>query len=153
MDLAGWLTIIGALAAMGYYVYRFTTRSHSPADVPPGSVTVERFYDENPLRRDSAELDLGDGWRDAAQARCTFTVFWLEDTGEVYALRVPDPTAPVHDGAGDFWFGGTAFGPATVEVLGRARTRQELDAWLGERHTKISDPDGLGWIRLQLESP
>lgn len=153
MDLVGWLTIIGGLAAVGYYLYRFTTRSHSPADLPPGSITVDRFYDENPLRRDSPELDLGDGWRDAAQPRCTFTVFWLEHTGEIYALRVPNPTAMVPDGAGDFGFGGTGFAPATVEVLGRTRTRQELDVRLGERHTKIADPDGIGWIRSQLDSP
>lgn len=85
--------------------------------------------------------------------RFTFSVFWLEHTGEVYALRVPNPTAMVHDGAGDYGFGGAAFAPATVEVLGWARTRQELDARLGDRHTKISDPDGIGWIRSQLGTP
>ncbi|MDP9066723.1 MAG: hypothetical protein M3N53_00040 [Actinomycetota bacterium] len=152
MDPLTFVMISAFVAGMAFYVYRMTRHPREPADLPPGSMTVDRFYAENPLRRESQEIDLGDGWRDAADPTCTFSVFWIEQTGEVYALRVPNPPSLVHDGVGDYGLSGSAFAAATVEVLGHARTRDELDERLGERDTKIAGPDGISWIRSQLSS-
>lgn len=152
MDPLTLLMISAFVAGMAFYVYRMTRHPREPLALRPGAITVDRFYAENPLRRSSPEVDLGDGWREMGETRCTFSVFWIEQTGEVYGLRVPNPPSFVHDGVGDYGLSGNAFAAATVEVLGRVRTRDELDERLGERDAKIGDPDGVSWIRAQLSS-
>lgn len=149
------LTIVMSAAvviAVGLYFHRAIQRAENPTHLPPRSMTVDQFYEQNPLRRSSAEIDLGDGWRAAEEAGCTFSVFWLEQTGEVYALRVPNPYTIVTGGAGDHGLGGSSLGPATVEILGQARTREELDQRLVGWELKISDSNGVDWIRSQLSA-
>jgi hypothetical protein len=150
MDALTLVTVGAVVLGVAVFFHRMMKSASDPKHLPPGAITVERFYDENPLRRSSAEVDLGDGWRSPDELRCTFSVFWLEDTGEVYALRVPNPPSVVHDGVGDHGYGGSSLAPATVEVLGRVPTREELDERLEGWDTRISDPDGLGWLRQQL---
>lgn len=153
MDALTIVMILAVVVAVGVYFHRSYRRSQSPADLPPGTLTVGAFYEQNPLRRSSDEVDLGDGWSDASDSTCTYSVFWIEDTGEVYALRVPRSGVTVMDGAGDFGFTGNAFAPTTVVVLGRAATRDELDRRLGESPTMVNDSDGVGWIKRQLNQP
>lgn len=152
MDALTVVTSAAVVIAVGLYFHQAIRRAENPTHLPPRSVTVEQFYEQNPLRRSSAEVDLGDGWRAAEEVACTFSVFWLEDTGEVYALRVPNPYTVVTGGAGDHGLGGSSLGPATVEILGHARTRDELDERLAGWELKISEPDGVGWVERQLSA-
>lgn len=46
--------------------------------------TIDDFYLENEARRSSAERQVGRVWVDAEGRR--YRVFWIEDTGELYAL-------------------------------------------------------------------
>ena len=56
-------------------------------NLPP--MDIEEFYDGDPRRRPSAEIELGTEWRDAHGIRYELT--WVEDTGELYVMREPSP--------------------------------------------------------------
>lgn len=51
---------------------------------------IEQFYDADPRRRSSTELELGQDWRDAHGVR--YELSWVEDTGELYVMREPAPS-------------------------------------------------------------
>ncbi len=55
--------------------------------VPP--MDIDEFYEADPRRRSSAELELGSEWRgkDGVQHELNY----VEDTGELYVLREPAP--------------------------------------------------------------
>ena len=53
---------------------------------------IEEFYDGDPRRRPSAEIELGADWHDTHGTR--YEVNWVEDTGELYLMREPAPLSP-----------------------------------------------------------
>ena len=55
--------------------------------VPP--MDIDEFYEADPRRRASAELELGSEWlgKDGVQHELNY----VEDTGELYVLREPQP--------------------------------------------------------------
>ena len=55
--------------------------------VPP--MDIDEFYEGDPRRRASAELELGTDWMDADNVRHELN--YVEDTGELYVLREPAP--------------------------------------------------------------
>ncbi len=55
--------------------------------VPP--MDIDEFYEADPRRRGSAELELGSDWMDADGVRHELN--YVEDTGELYVLREPSP--------------------------------------------------------------
>jgi hypothetical protein len=50
---------------------------------------IEEFYDGDPRRRPSAEIELGTEWRDKHGVR--YELNYVEDTGEVYVMQEPPP--------------------------------------------------------------
>ena len=66
--------------------------------VPP--MDIDEFYEADPRRRASAELELGSEWLDEDGVRHELN--YVEDTGELYVLREPaphvtgDPSAGLH---------------------------------------------------------
>ena len=50
---------------------------------------IDEFYEADPRRRASAELELGTEWLDADGVRHELN--YVEDTGELYVLREPAP--------------------------------------------------------------
>jgi hypothetical protein len=50
---------------------------------------IEEFYDGDPRRRPSAEIELGSDWHDTHGTR--YELNWVEDTGELYVMREPVP--------------------------------------------------------------
>ena len=55
--------------------------------VPP--MDIDEFYEADPRRRASAELELGTEWLDKDGVRHELN--YVEDTGELYVLREPSP--------------------------------------------------------------
>jgi hypothetical protein len=53
---------------------------------------IEEFYDGDPRRRPSAEIELGREWQDKDGLQ--YELNFIEDTGELYAMSQP----PSHDG-------------------------------------------------------
>lgn len=47
---------------------------------------ITEFYSD-PKRKASGEVELATGWTSPADPVATFSIFWIQDTAEVYALR------------------------------------------------------------------
>jgi hypothetical protein len=108
------------------------------------------FGDER--RRSSREIRLGIDWRSASDPDGLYTVFWLEDTGELYAMR-NGRRSVILPGSGELLDHLKFHQPRRpeVEVLGHlsgARFEQ-LKAVLDPIAAR-NDPDGIGWLRLQV---
>ncbi len=50
---------------------------------------IDEFYEADPRRRASAELEMGSEWLDRDRVRHELN--YVEDTGELYVLREPSP--------------------------------------------------------------
>lgn len=50
---------------------------------------IEAFYEADPRRRASAELEMGTEWRDAYGV--LYELSYVEDTGELYVMQEPPP--------------------------------------------------------------
>ena len=51
---------------------------------------IEEFYDADPRRRASAEIELGTEWHDAQDVH--YELNYIEDTGELYVVQEPPPS-------------------------------------------------------------
>jgi hypothetical protein len=107
---------------------------------------IEEFYDGDPRRRPSAEIELGTDWHDAHGTR--YEVNWVEDTGELYVMREPVPHA-VEDPFGGLHFSMRAReeGQMTVHVLDGwpdAMVRDGGAEWLADRLRQAGVATGPG---------
>ncbi|HTX63563.1 MAG TPA: hypothetical protein VMD28_07965 [Acidimicrobiales bacterium] len=114
---------------------------------------IEQFYDADPRRRNSVEVELGQDWRDAHGVR--FELSWVEDTGELYVMREPVPSE---------WatpFGGIhargmhstdekEIEGMTVVVVGQVATRDEVDQLFEGWQQAIEAPDSVAWLVKRL---
>lgn len=142
-----------------------------PADLPPllppgargdnsralqcAAVDIEEFYDADPRRRSSAEIEFGAEWRDAHGVR--FEVSWVQDTGELYVMREPAPEG---------WatpFGGIhvrhAHGTDEKEIAGMAvvvvakiEARDRVEALLAGWEEAMGAHDSVSWLAERLRA-
>lgn len=108
---------------------------------------IEHFYDGNPKRRTSREYTFGTDWTDQGGVR--WELNWVEDTGELYAMR--EPAEPlIMDPFGDTQVASLPADEVTVEILGSigdlATVESTLDGW-----SDAEQRDGsLDWVRERL---
>ncbi len=93
------------------------------------------FHADNPVRRSSAELDLGATWRWGA-SNDAWRLAWVRDTGELYVCR-----ADGYDGS-----------CTDVAVLAVLRSEDAVDVVLDGWREHRTDPDGLAWLDARLTS-
>jgi hypothetical protein len=107
-------------------------------------VDLEQFYDADPRRRHSEELEFGTDW-DEAGARTQ--VSWVEATGELYAMR--DPLGGLlSDVIGDMRATPVSDEQLTVEVLGVIAGRSAAEAVMsGWENAMASGANSLAWVR------
>jgi hypothetical protein len=116
-----------------------------------GEVTdIDRFYDEDPVRRGSEEIPFGDRWSLGSPA-VTWDVFWVVETGELVGYRCADASNPTVGAVLDRTFPeGT---PPAVEVLevepSLDRVRSMLGGWEAEQGKRNS----YTWLRSRLGLP
>ncbi len=108
---------------------------------------LEQFYDADPRRRHSEELEFGTDWQEAG-ARTQ--VSWVEATGELYAMR--DPLGHLDsDLYGDMSVEPTPDGVLTIEVLGvvegRAAVASVMSGW---EAAMAGGENSLSWVRDRL---
>jgi hypothetical protein len=122
--------------------------------VPPGtrcqretSVDIEEFYDADPRRRESDEVEFGRDWRDEKDIRCE--VSWVEVTGEVYVMREPEEPI-VMDPVGDEYVPKLPTELLTVDVLGSVAGREAVDAALAGWETEMPKPNSIAWVRERI---
>jgi hypothetical protein len=110
-------------------------------------VDLEQFYDADPRRRTSEELEFGNDWRDNG-ARTQ--VSWVETTGEIYAMR--DPLgALVADVIGDTRASPVTDEDLTVEVLGVVEGRDKVAAVMsGWDQAMTSGDNSITWVRDRI---
>jgi hypothetical protein len=106
-------------------------------------VDLEQFYNDDPRRRHSEELEFGRAWTDG-NGRCE--VSWVETTGELYVMREPD--ADIHPAKG----GGFTEDPVdasqlVVELLGVIPGREAVESVMSGWERAMQEADSLSWVR------
>jgi hypothetical protein len=110
-------------------------------------VDLEAFYDADPRRRHSEELEFGNDWTDRG-ARTQ--VSWVEDTGELYAMR--DPLGGLQsDVIGDMRATPVEEEQLTVEVLGVVNGRDAIASVMsGWEKAMVADANSITWVRDRI---
>ena len=112
-------------------------------------MNIEEFYDADPRRRSSDEVNLGREWLDGSGRR--YELNWVVDTGELYLMG--EPAEPVEmDALGDAWVQDLPVDQIKVEILGSIAERSELESTLAGWEAAMDEPDGVAWIRQALGS-
>ena len=109
---------------------------------------IEEFYDADPRRRESEEIEFGREWSDANGMRTELS--WVAATGELYAMAEPGGSVEM-DPFGDTRVDDLPTNLLTVEILGTVAERAEVDqllaGWEGAMDKK---PNSLQWVRERL---
>ncbi|HEV7524576.1 MAG TPA: hypothetical protein VGP92_06400 [Acidimicrobiia bacterium] len=110
-------------------------------------MNLEQFYDADPRRRHSEELEFGSDWR---YRGARTQVSWVEETGEVYVMR--DPLGHLETEL----FGEESVDPVgvdelTVEVIGTVAGPDAIRAVMsGWEKAMPSGDDGIAWVRDRI---
>ncbi|HEY7106780.1 MAG TPA: hypothetical protein VH986_10280 [Acidimicrobiia bacterium] len=108
---------------------------------------IEQFYDADPRRRASDEVEFGRDWSDGSGVRSELS--WIADTGELYVMREPD--APIDmDPVGDEVVENLETKQLTVEVLGTFEGRESVDALLEGWEDEMRKRNSLDWVRARV---
>ena len=111
-------------------------------------MNIEEFYDEDPRRRASDEIEYGTDWTDSKGVRCEIS--WIADTGEIYAMA--EPTEPIgSDGFGDLYVQGMPADAVTVELLGHSPSREDVEQVLEGWAEAMAEPGSLNWVRARVK--
>jgi len=109
---------------------------------------IEEFYDADPRRRESEEIELGREWSDATGMRTELS--WVADTGELYAMAEPEESVEM-DPFGDTRVDDLPTELVTVEILGVIADQAQLDQLLaGWEDVMEKGPNSLQWVRDRL---
>ena len=109
---------------------------------------IEEFYDADPRRRESEEVEFGREWSDANGMRTELS--WVADTGELYAMAEPAESVEM-DPFGDTRVDNLPVELVTVEILATVATRDEIDQLLaGWEDAMEKGPNSLQWVRDRL---
>jgi hypothetical protein len=111
-------------------------------------VDLEDFYNADPRRRHSEELEFGTDWTEGG-ARTQ--VSWVEVTGELYAMR--DPLGGLwSDPIGDVRPTPVTDEQLTVEVLGVVSGRERVAAVMSGWDAAMASGEGdtLSWVRDRI---
>jgi hypothetical protein len=102
------------------------------AKPPPGGrfPSLASFYNADPRRLASRELDVGLWWREDADGPL-HRAAWVSDTGELYLVRL----------------GPAAAGGGAVEVLGQLADRERLESLLEGWREHCGEVRSLPWLR------
>jgi hypothetical protein len=98
--------------------------------VPAHYRSLSSFYNADPRRIHSRELDVGLWWREDADGPL-HRAAWVNDTGELYLVRL----GPSEDGGGE------------VEVLASVAEREWLESVLAGWREQCGGPRSLRWLR------
>ena len=93
---------------------------------------IEEFYDQDPRRRGSDEIEFGREWSENGQR---FEVSWIADTGEVYVMAEPYSRLEISTDS------------VTVEVLAVIEGRDAINSVLAGWREAMAKPNSLGWVR------
>jgi len=107
-------------------------------------VDLEEFYEADPRRRHSEELEFGREWSNE-NGRCE--VSWVEDTGELYAMAEPFGQLVALDGIGDEHVRPVSEHQLMIEVLGVISDRNAIEAVMSGWEDAMPGEHSLDWVR------
>ena len=96
---------------------------------------IEEFYDQDPRRRASDEIEFGREWSEDDRR---FEVSWVADTGEVYVMAEPYSRREISTES------------VTVEVLGVINGRDAINSALAGWREAMAKPNSLAWVRERV---
>ncbi len=96
---------------------------------------IDEFYDQNPSRRASEEIEFGREW---SENDLQFEISWIADTGEVYAMAEPYSRHEISAES------------VTVEILAVVRDRAAIDSLLTGWRDEMQKPNSLAWVRARV---
>jgi hypothetical protein len=106
-------------------------------------VNIEEFYDADPRRRASDELQFGQDWHDARGNR--YELNWVQDTGELYVMH-DDPAPLWFDQFGDFMAIPPQPDDLGVRVLKLVHGHDQVTALLDGWQDAEGQPDSIRWL-------
>jgi hypothetical protein len=107
-------------------------------------VDIEEFYDENPTRRTSEELEFGRDWSDNIGNH--YEVSWVQDTGELYVMGAP--VEPIFsDGLGDDFVKRLHTEDVVVTVLAAIPERAVVEQALAGWSRAMGQTNSIDWVR------
>jgi hypothetical protein len=118
---------------------------------PDTWLSIDTFYELDPRRRASAEINLGTDWNDA---HATYGLTWIVDTGELLLscqfatgtfIRAILEGLLTNGASGTF-----SRRELRVVVLDTIPTRRELDRRFTGWQERMLQTNSLGWVRQQL---
>jgi hypothetical protein len=107
---------------------------------------IEQFYDADPRRRPSTEVEFGTEWRDSLDVR--YELNWIAETGELYTMREPappeweDPFGGIHVRSGD----SAPVAGMTVAVIANVSTRERVEEVLRGWEKAIDEQNSISWL-------
>jgi hypothetical protein len=112
---------------------------------------IDDFYEADPRRRASAEIELGTEWQDAHGLR--YELNYVADTGELYVMQEPPPQG---------WedpFGGIHLQARAnyddkliVRVVAQIESVDLVHSILEGWQDAMAGADGIGWVAQRLRA-
>ena len=96
---------------------------------------IDQFYEQDPRRQTSDEVEFGREW---SEHGLQFEVAWVADTGEVYAMAEPVSRRAITTES------------VTVEILAVIEGRDAVDTALAGWQEAMAQPDSLEWVRERV---
>jgi len=109
---------------------------------------IEEFYDADPRRRESEEIEFGREWSDANGMRTELS--WVAATGELYTMAEPAGSVEM-DPVGDTRVDDLPTEALTVEILAVVPDRPAVDQLLaGWEDVMEKGTNSIQWVRDRL---
>jgi hypothetical protein len=112
---------------------------------------IEEFYDADPRRRASAEIELGAAWQDSRGV--LHELNYIEDTGELYVMSEPAPKE-WEDPAGGVHLSnkGNTGKNLIVRVVATIDSVEKLHSILAGWEEAMSFGESLRWLEEKLSA-
>jgi hypothetical protein len=120
----------------------------------PGTTSIAAFYDADPRRRESEEVEYGDAWTRSEDSTATYRLSHVLATGELYVVREPHPGGILARYLDQLNVDQVDVDELTVDVLA-VLPADEVPRALAGWQDAMTGTDSLRWVaeRLSGRSP
>ena len=117
----------------------------------PTAVSIGAFYDADTRRRESEEVEYGDGWTRHSDSHATYRLSHVLDTGELYVVREPHPGGILARYLDQLNVDQADADQLTVEVLAGVSPEEANRLFEGWQDA-MTGTDSLPWVEQRLAS-
>jgi hypothetical protein len=110
---------------------------------------IDEFYEADPRRRASAEIELGTEWQDAHGVH--YELNYIEDTGELYVMQEPPPHVREDPAGGIHIPEDPSYAHKVLaRVIAQIDTVDKLHSILEGWQQAMNGDDGMQWMGERL---